>query len=132
YSMPYNITMPQAAILVMQTDSMLHYKMYNWKMGPVFNARKLGNFPTGINDVSNSKEFKIFNTLAFAEGSGDALIELTSPSNIFIYDLKGRKIREMKNVFGQFKIKNSEFESGFYIITVENDLGKTNSKLIKF
>ena len=132
YSMPYNVTMPQAAVLIMQADSMLHNKMYNWKIGPVFNARKLGYFPTGINNVINSDNFKIYNTSAFADGSGDAMIELNTISNITMYNLQGQKIYEQKQVSGEINLSSLKFETGFYFLIIENQNGISTKKLARF
>ncbi len=132
YSMPYNITMPQAAILFLQADSILNAKKYTWKINPIFNARKLGNFATGINDIRVQQNFKLFNTLDFANGSGDAIIEVTSPSNITIYNLQGQKVLEQKQIAHQISISPSSFLSGFYFIIIQNEKGTSTAKINKF
>ena len=132
YSMPYNVTMPQAATLFLQADSMLNAKAYDWKIYPIFIARKLGSFPTGINDITNSPTFKILNTSGFADGSGDAVIETNLPSTIIVYNINGQKINEAKNISNKIILETSQFEKGFYFIKIENEHGIFTSKIIKF
>ncbi|MFI5221908.1 MAG: T9SS type A sorting domain-containing protein [Bacteroidia bacterium] len=127
-------TMPDAALYFLQADSMLYAKYNSWKIRPVFNARKLRNdtLGIGINEVSLSNNFSIFNTSAFASGSGDALIELPAVSNITIYNLHGQKMGEMKQVSGKINLSPALFNPGFYFIVIENNNGIYTTKLTRF
>lgn len=127
-----NTTMPEAAVLFMQSDSILYGKANAWKIGPRFNARKLGNFATGINDVLQQNSYKLYNTASFATGTGDALIELKEQSNITIYNLQGQKVYEKKSAAGELTISPQNFSPGFYVITVENSYGTHTAKLSRF
>jgi hypothetical protein len=132
YSMPYNITMPQAANLFLQADSILNAKKYDWKIYPIFNARKLGNYPTGINDITDQSTFKLLNTAGFADGSGDAIIETTIPSTITVYSINGQQLINTKNISDKIILQTSQFEKGFYFIRIENSNGIFTSKITKF
>ena len=132
YSLTPYTTMPEAAKLFMQADSILYGKYDAWRIGKYFNQRELGSFSEGVNDITNSQTFKILNTAGFAEGSGDAVIETIIPSTISVYTISGKKIIDSKNSSDKIILQTLLFEKGFYFITIENAKGIFTSKITKF
>jgi hypothetical protein len=132
YSFTPNTTMKEAAALYMQADSMLYNKAHWWKIGPVFTQRAMLDYPLGISTVAPSANFKLYNSLGFAAGTGDLTIETDMPSKLTIYNLKGQKVLELKQVSSSTTLSPASFESGFYILSVENSQGISTSKLIRF
>ena len=132
YSLTPNTSMKDAAKLFMQADSILYGNYDAWKIGKYFNQRELGSFSAGVNDIVNSATFKVLNTAAFSDGSGDAIIETILPSNICIYNINGQKLVDIKNNSDKIVIQTSQYQKGFYFITIENTNGVFTSKLIKF
>lgn len=132
YSYTPNTTMPEAAQLFMQADSLVYNKYNTWKLGKYFNRRLLGNFPTGIEDAASAPTFTVMNTAGFADGSGDAVITLERPATITVYNLQGRKVYEATSQAGNMHLSPAAFVPGFYIMTVENDKGLHTIKLNRF
>jgi hypothetical protein len=131
YSMPENCTMPQAAVLFMQTDSILFNKAFGWKIGPIFNERMLGNFPTALSEQSAIlREFVIQNSAAFASGSGTALIRIPFASTYSIRDMQGKELVH-KRADGTIELQPQDFTPGIYIITIMAESGQTTMKFVR-
>jgi hypothetical protein len=128
-----NTTMPQAAKLFMQADSILLNKYFGWKICPVFNARKMGNFPTGISESKRDLEMlSIQNSAAFANGQGDATLVLPFEADVVIYDLQGRMYQSYAKQNHNLVLRSSEFEKGMYWVRVFTPSTNATLKLIKF
>ena len=131
YSLAPNTSMPDAAKLIMQADSIVYQSYNTWKMGKFFNQRVLGSFSEGINDVTNNPSFKIMNTAGFFNGDAAAEILLSEHADVSIYDLSGKKKFEWLNVNGNIKIDPSLFEKGMYILRIKTETGLFSSKLLR-
>lgn len=131
YSMPENCTMPQAAELYMQADSILMDKAFGWKIGPIFNARKLGHFSSGINEQARIfKQLVIQNSAAFAQGAGNATIDIPFATTYTITDIQGRTI-EHKQSDGRIELNPSDFAPGMYIITLQAEGAQMSLKFVR-
>ncbi len=133
YSLTPNTTMPEAAQLFMQADSLVYNKANSWKMGTYFNQRELGTFSTGINDVVNQASFKILNTAGFATGEGDAVILLDKEqhADVSVFDLKGTEVFEAKQATGNVQLDPSLFTQGMYLLIIDTGDQKYQTKLIR-
>lgn len=132
YSMSQNATMPQAAQLFMQTDSILFHKYFGWKIGRIFNDRGMGNFPTGISEQAElQRSLKLANTAAFATGEGDAVLELPADALITVYDLQGKQINTFAAKKGNVSFDAHAFTPGMYIIMVQTPNARASLKLIR-
>ncbi|MES2778660.1 MAG: T9SS type A sorting domain-containing protein [Bacteroidota bacterium] len=128
-----NTTMLQAAQLFMQADSVLLNKHFGWKMGSVFNARKLGNFPTGLTDQEQlNQQLIVRNSLAFASGDGNAVLTIPVKADIVVYDLQGRKLFTFGNQQGELTFRTEDFVSGMYIVIVSTPTAQSSLKLMKY
>lgn len=131
YSMPENCTMPQAAELYMQADSILMNKSFGWRIGPIFNARKLGNFPTGISEQARIlKHLVIQNSAAFAQGEGNAILDIPFATDYTITDIQGRTVQHKQSA-GRIELNPADFAPGMYIITLESESGQTSLKFVR-
>lgn len=131
YSMPENCTMPQAAQLYMQADSILFNKAHAWKIGPVFNARKMGNFDVGLAEQALAlKRLVIQNSAAFALGTGNAVVDIPFAINYTVTDIQGRII-EQKSSDGKIVLQPETFTQGVYILTIRSDAGQTSLKFVR-
>ncbi|MES2558916.1 MAG: T9SS type A sorting domain-containing protein [Bacteroidota bacterium] len=127
-----NTTMPQAATLFMQVDSILLNKHFSWKMGTIFNNRLLGNFPTGMDEQTIlSQQLRLNNSLAFALGDGDALLNLPLKADVVVYDLQGRKHSAVAQCEGELLIRTKDFVPGLYIVRVYTRSAQVSLKLLK-
>lgn len=135
YAMSENTTMPQAAVLYMQADSILFDKYFSWKIGRLFNERGLGDFKTSVQSTEALKRMvTLKNTAAFAVGEGDAVLDLgmITDATIEVFDAMGQKVLTANNVNNAFQFNQDMFSSGFYIVTVSSSqTGSLSFKLIK-
>lgn len=126
-------TMPQAARLMYDADSILNNGVNRWFLAKEFNARKFGSFPTGINDVVQQPSFNINNTYAFANGTGNAVLQFNQ-----VHDMQVEVVNMHGEVVKKSVVKNEwvlapdDFSAGVYFIRV-NDKSTTSAiKLIKY
>jgi hypothetical protein len=128
-----NTTMPQAAQLFMQADSVLINKHFGWKIGPVFNARLLGNFPTSINEQLNlTNGLTILNTQSFASGEGNAIVNIPLLANVVVYDIQGKKLMEYTKQQGPLVLNPADFTSGIYIVRITAENAQLSLKILKY
>jgi len=133
YSMSETSTMPQAALLFTQADSILFNKRFQSKIGTVFNNRKLGNFRTGLTQ-NNALHLNIQlrNTAAFAVGAGDIIIEI--PNNptmqVEIIDVQG-KTQAIMIGSEPITIYQDALKAGFYFVKVTTEMGEAIYKILK-
>lgn len=131
YSMPENCTMPQAAQLYMQADSILFNKTFALQIGPIFNARKLGNFDVGLTEQARAlKRLVIQNSAAFALGTGNAVVDIPFATNYTVTDMQGRVI-EQKSSDGKITLQPETFTPGVYILSIRSDAGQTSLKFVR-
>lgn len=127
-----NTTMPQAAQLFMQADSVLLNKYFAWKIGPVFNARLLGNFPTGIQEQQLlANQMVLRNTQEFLEGTGNAVLAVPVVADVCVYDIQGRVLQRHSQSKGNLSFNPADFTSGMYIVRVTTPTGQVSLKLLK-
>lgn len=112
-------TMPQAAELFMQADSVLMNKAYGWKIGPIFNARGLGNFPTAVPEVERlMHRLSIANSAEFAMGTGIAVLELPFDAVVNVYDIQGRLVENRNVKAGNIQFDPNQYMPGMYVIRI--------------
>lgn len=132
YSLSETSTMPQAAQLYMQADSILFHKYFGWKMGKIFNDRELGNFPTGIDEQTALQQaLKFNNTAAFAAGMGNAVLELPVDATVSVYDIQGKLLNTFASKAGNVSFDCNAYTSGMYIITVKTENAAVSIKLVR-
>jgi Zn-dependent metalloprotease len=131
YSMPENCTMPQAAILYMQADSILMQQSFGWKIGPIFNARKLGNFTTALSEQAKVlRHITVRNSAGFAMGQGNAMVSLPFSVRFWITDMQGRQVQHESST-GEIQLNPNDFAPGMYILTIQATEGQTSIKIIR-
>ena len=132
YSYTPNTTMPDAANLFLQADSIIYNKYNTWKIKNIFTQRHILNFPAGIETVEEGNSFIVYNSSGFANNAGDLEIELNTKSTLTIFNIKGQIVKEMKDVCGSNKISPAAFENGFYFMKIENEKSTQTIKLIRY
>ncbi|MCU0440781.1 MAG: T9SS type A sorting domain-containing protein [Bacteroidia bacterium] len=133
-SMTESTTMPEAATLFMQADSILLGSYFSWKMGRVFNERGLGNFPTSIQSVSQlAAAVSLNNTFAFANGTGSAVLDLTAVqgASVAVYNVQGQIIYQYPQAPQQLEFNPQLFAAGMYVVRVTSALGSVQLKLLR-
>lgn len=128
-----NTTMPQAAQLFMQADSVVMNEAFGWKIGPVFNARGMGNFPTSVEaERAWMDVLKVYNTIGFANGTEPAYIELPVDAIVSLVDMQGKTIRSSATRAGRFEVFSTDLQKGLYVLTVATANTRTSVKLIRY
>ena len=128
-----NTTMPQAARFMYDADSILNNKVHQGILALEFNARKFGTFPVGLNDITFDKNFSITNTLAFAQGTGNATIALKQSGEfgVKVCDINGKILNE-RNDTGELVLKTDEYKPGIYFVQVSYKDLNGYYKLVKY
>jgi Zn-dependent metalloprotease len=132
YMMGENTTMPQAASLMMQVDSILFNRDFGWKIGPIFNARGLGNFATALPEEQRLlNQLVIYNTASFAIGTGNTSFELPVTASITILDMQGKTVKKETVQKGIVSFNPNDFVTGIYIVRVQTEKGLLTFKLVR-
>jgi hypothetical protein len=139
-SFAQNMTMPQAAWLVLHADTILYKDVH----APVIcNAFEEGNLLNGTckpqDTLRNSRiaeQMTILNTLGFGNNSDFLRIASNKTSynvNIKMFTITGKLVLEMNNVSGNhFDISPAKFAPGPYYITVNTPEETLNFKVVKW
>lgn len=134
HSMNSGTTMPQAAKLIMQADSILYNQYFAWKIGPVFTKRKLGNYPLNVKEATQLNNIlQLRNTQAFALNEGDAILELNGLNGLTIqlFDIQGKLMEGLEITSEAVLIKHPLLKPGMYCLRIGNGKVQTTYKLIK-
>lgn len=135
YLMTQSTTMPQAAQLLLDVDSILFGGVHRQTMGIYFNQRKFGTFPVSVsNPASLPRGFSLINTHGFSMGESKALVhwEQKEAIRIRIYDISGRIKLDWLNIQDEYVLDPALFTTGIYILSIENNGQVFNQKLIRF
>lgn len=118
-----NISMPQAAQMLLKTDSLLFNGKYNW---PIVKAFYPGGLLPSVSTetVSVESAFWITNTLDFANGE-NAQIHSLSDGEIQIFDVAGRELLKIRISAGESaSLCASNFQPGVYFIQLNGMVEK--------
>ncbi|MBP9688449.1 MAG: T9SS type A sorting domain-containing protein [Bacteroidia bacterium] len=128
-----NSTMPQAAQLMYDTDSIINNGINRWLLAEEFVARKLGDFYTNTNEYLLENNFIIANTLAFASGTDLASIKLkqTGTFNVQIFDANGRSVLN-QNTVDEVRLNPANYNTGIYLAHITYKGKTTYFKLIRY
>lgn len=128
-------TMPEAAQMMLTTDSLLYEGKHMLTMGIYFNERKFGDFPVGLNTLVQASDspFDIFNTIGFANGNSSAFIEFNNNDNysIEMVNMLGKQILKQENIKHQFEISPMGLDAGLYFLKITVGNKHWTHKLIK-
>ncbi|MFN4234479.1 MAG: M36 family metallopeptidase [Bacteroidia bacterium] len=136
YNYSANMTMPQAATLFIQADSLL----FNGDNYPIicnyFLQRGLVNSCVqSISEIKlkNSNNVRLLNSYNFTHQREKAIITIDDMNkySINIYDVTGRQISNNENISNKFIIEYESLPNGMFIIEVYNSASKNIFRLIK-
>ncbi|MBL4624532.1 MAG: T9SS type A sorting domain-containing protein, partial [Flavobacteriales bacterium] len=135
YSYASGMTMPGAAALFYQADVDLNAGINFWSICNRFQARGLmGMCPNSINEHTISLNSKLVNSQSFAEGTGDAVIQLNRLEKVTmtIYRVNGQLIRSTTHNSSELSISPAQFKSGLYLIEIAGESGSETFKLVRY
>jgi hypothetical protein len=122
-------TLPEAAIYVLQSDTLLFGGMHSATICNRFRAKNILDAnckPLAIETISNTNEMQLMNSTGFAKGESDLKIKFNEASNadIELLNLQGQVLRKVKlKSQHEYLLNPNEFENGIYIIRI-NENGK--------
>jgi len=129
-------TMPEAAQMMLTTDSLLYGGKHMLTMGVYFNERKFGDFPVGLSTQSNmeTKPFEIFNSLGFANGTGSVTIQFNDANeyDISFTNMHGKLIHQSNNISIMYSLDAKGLDAGIYILSITTKNKTWHHKLVKF
>lgn len=135
YLMTQSTTMPQAAQLLLDMDSILYGGEHRQTMGKYFNQRKFGTFPESVfTSFPLPKGFSLINTSGFARGESNAIVHLENRDEfrIRVYDMHGKVKVDWISLNSDYALNPEYFSSGMLILSIENQGQVYNQKLIRF
>jgi hypothetical protein len=125
YSYSTNMTMHDAACLLVQADTLIYNGLNSSVIIDILDSRGLWNKPTAIIENLQAHDIKFYNTESFAIGEGNIFIEL--PSNhaggqVEVFNQNGGLIYSAKiNRSPSFELVLGEVKSGLYFVRVATD-----------
>lgn len=127
------ISMPQAAELFLQADSILYNKMHYGQINTVFVNRKIFSV-LDVTTQSTTLPVLMKNSEAFASGNGPLQIQTgsTLPSFVQLFDINGRLVWQEKYDDTNFFIESRGLKSGLYSLLIQSGKQKFNAKLVKY
>ncbi len=133
-SFQLNMSMPQAAKLVLQSDSILFNKGHYQCINSAIEGKGL-NISSSISKTIPSNEYVLYNTQEFSQNNGDAELVLNNAKikTIQIYSSNGQLINTLEVNAYNAKFKAEDFKSGLYFVDILDSQNRTTKfKLIKF
>ncbi|MEO8146373.1 MAG: T9SS type A sorting domain-containing protein, partial [Bacteroidia bacterium] len=139
YSWSNNMTMPDAALLVIQADSLLTGGANFFNLCDRFTARGLYTGActfAAINELGDiSNPVQLLNTNDFANGTGNLIINLnTTEKNVVvnINDVTGREINSFNySDIDNIEISPAALSKGIYFITINTPDQKITAKVLR-
>ena len=114
-----NSTMPQAAQLMYDTDSIINNSQNRWLLAEEFVARKLGDFYTGVKELVLDEKMSIYNTFGFANGTAPTSIKPNQNGtfDVKLFDVNGKLILSKNNI-NQLNLNPNDFSLGMYVLYI--------------
>lgn len=126
-------TMPQAAHLMYDADSLLFQKANQGYLALEFNARRFDSFPVGLENLALDKNFRIENTFLFANGSGNARIRIKDGGTFVaeVFDMSGRSLNAQQAI-NTMELDPKEFTPGIYLVRIRYEGREGYLKLVRY
>ena len=133
YSLSNDITMPQAARLVIIADSVLYGGIHYQKIFSSFAQYGILQWGLGLVEMPN-EQIQVINSLGFSTGTGVAEIILPDMQDFqfFITDISGKEIQRGTAPSGKLQLNPTSFLSGVYFIRLQTTEAIYFTKVIKY
>ncbi|MBK7762749.1 MAG: T9SS type A sorting domain-containing protein [Bacteroidetes bacterium] len=132
-----NASLPEAATYVLQADTILFAGMHTSTICNRFQQKNIFDSnckPTAAKEFAVSK-FELMNSLGFAQGNSDAMVQLPENKNceIVLMDISGNKIKtQAYQAVRQIRISSKDLASGMYFLQIKTKDDIAVFKLNKF
>ena len=137
YNWSSNMTMPQAALLVFQADTLQNAGANFSVLCNAFKNHGLynGNCSTGIDEHPVTSAVEIINSANFAAGNGSLFIlfpNFEKRLQVEVYDVSGRKVYQAENENNNKILLNpSDFDKGLYLVSVKTSSTTYTTKVMR-
>jgi len=132
YSYSNNMSMQQAADLLVEADSLIFDKQHFGVLKYYLSERGF-DVNVGIHEFNISQNIRILNSLGFAKSESNLIInsDLNGTLVLEITDISGRKIFS-KPFNKSVEISPDELSSGIYIFSISGNQGAASYKVLKY
>ncbi|MFT4544037.1 MAG: hypothetical protein ACI9EQ_000490 [Bacteroidia bacterium] len=132
YSFSDGMTMPQAAELFLQADTLLFGGANFIPIRQRMFDRGLIPWNVGIDDEDEiEKPFRIYNSAGFAAGNGSVQIICDRLFNVKLYNSIGQTLLSATSTNGNFNLNGQGLNAGVYILEVQLEDAAHTVKLVK-
>jgi len=132
YSFSENMTMPQAAMLFLQADTLLYNGAHFTPIRQRMYDRGLLPWNVGIDETSDiESSFQISGTGPFAASIGSINIESRHAFTASVFDATGRSIISKEVPNGIFSLSPEGLNSGVYLIELRSEKGTETLKVVR-
>ncbi|MDP6908809.1 MAG: T9SS type A sorting domain-containing protein [Flavobacteriales bacterium] len=132
YSFSEGMSMPQAALLFLQADTLLFGGTNFIPIRQRMFDRGLIPWNVGIEEVKKGDQhFQVFNTIGFTNGNGTLRVTTKQPFDVHLYNAIGQVLRTERIANGDFFLSSDGFNAGVYLLKMEDEAQSKIVKLIK-
>lgn len=132
YSFSEGMTMPQAALLFIQADTLLFGGANFTPIRQRMFDRGLIPWNVGVADVNPEDEvFRIYNTSGFANGTTAVRVVCKESFVAVLYNALGQELRSFPNQSGQLSVSSAGLNSGVYLLELVSKNHRKTIKLLK-
>ena len=132
YSFSEGMTMPQAALLFLQADTLLFGGANFTPIRQRMYDRGLIPWNVGIEDVNAQEStFDVFNSAGFASGTGNLRINSTEKFQATLYNALGQELSAEKVNSGSFLLSSVNLKSGVYFLELTSENHRKTVKLVR-
>lgn len=131
YSFSGGMTMPQAALLFLQADTLLFDGAH---FGPIHQHmydRGLIPWNVSIADVNRPNPFRLLSSSDFAEGRGPVTVTGPASFTVTLTDALGRTVMQDRTTSNLFTLSPNGLASGLYLLNVQQGGSSKSFKLVR-
>ena len=131
YSFSDGMSMPDAAVLFIQADELLFGGANFIPIRQRMFDRGLVPWDVGIDENHAQQHFGLFNSVGFANGSGNVKVTSDRSFTADLYNTIGQLLLTETSNSGIFKLSGEGLDAGVYLLKVEDDKQQQTFKLVK-
>lgn len=132
FSFSVGMTMPQAALLFLQADTLLFNGANFTPIRQRMFDRGLIPWNVGVEDVNPAKQsFQFYNSAGFANGNAPVRIVADNQFSVNLYNAVGQLLLSEKSNSNIYELSSDGLHSGVYLLEITAETEKSIIKLVK-
>lgn len=131
YSLAQGMTMPQAAVLFLQADTLLFGGAHSDLIRQRMFDRGLIPWNVGLEEADRPTWPKIYNTAGFASGEAPLRVVADATTTAKLYNTMGQVVATFATTNGILRVASDGLRSGIYILEVADETRTASVKLVK-